>query len=263
MMDGLNADVVTLALAYDIDEISAKSGILPKDWQSRLPNNSSPYTSTIVLLVRQGNPKAIHDWSDLVKPGVAVITPNPKTSGGARWNFLAAWLYGLKANGGNEAKAKDFVATLYKNVPVLDTGARGSTTTFVQRKLGDALITWENEAFLAKQEFAADNLEIVVPSVSILAEPPVALLDANVDRNGNRAAAEAYLQYLYSPDGQRLAAKHYFRPRKLEYASPDDLQRFPKLSLQTIDQAFGGWQTAHARFFADGAIFDQIYAPSR
>jgi sulfate/thiosulfate transport system substrate-binding protein len=263
VIDGLAADVVTLALAYDIDEISAKSGLLPKDWQSRLPFNSSPYTSTIVFLVRKGNPKAIRDWDDLVKQGVSVITPNPKTSGGARWNFLAAWGYTLRKSGGDEAKAKEFVSNLYKNVPVLDTGARGSTTTFVQRKLGDVLIAWENEAFLALDEFKADALEVVVPSVSILAEPPVALVDGNVDRNKTRDVAEAYLQYLYSPDGQRLAAKHFYRPRKPEYAAAEDVARLPKLDLFTIDQVFGGWTKAQALYFSDGGVFDQLYAPGK
>jgi sulfate/thiosulfate transport system substrate-binding protein len=259
VIDGLAADVVTLALAYDIDEIAAKGGLLPKDWQSRLPNNSAPYTSTIVFLVRQGNPKAIRDWDDLVKNGVSVITPNPKTSGGARWNFLGAWGYALKKSGGDEAAAKEFVSKLYKNVPVLDTGARGSTTTFVQRKLGDVLIAWENEAFLATQEFASDRLEIVVPSVSILAEPPVAVVAANVEKNKTRDLAVAYLEYLYSPDGQRLAAKHFYRPRKPEHAAPEDVARLPKLDLFTIDDVFGGWERAQAQYFADGGIFDQIY----
>jgi sulfate/thiosulfate transport system substrate-binding protein len=263
VIDGLNADVVTLALAYDIDEISARAGLLPANWQARLPNNSSPYTSTIVFLVRKDNPKAIKDWGDLVKPGIAVITPNPKTSGGARWNFLAAWGYALRQAGGDEAQAKEFVAALFKNVPVLDTGARGSTTTFVQRKLGDVLITWENEAFLAKEEFPSDGLQIVVPSLSILAEPPVALLDRNADRNGNRELAEAYLQALYGPDGQRLAAKHYYRPSRPEYAAAADIARFPTLEMITIDGAFGGWGAAQAKFFADGGLFDQIYAPAR
>jgi sulfate/thiosulfate transport system substrate-binding protein len=262
VIDGLAADVVTLALAYDIDEIAAR-GLLPKDWQSRLPNNSAPYTSTIVFLVRQGNPKAIRDWDDLVKNGVSVITPNPKTSGGARWNFLGAWGYALKKSGGDEAAAKEFVSKLYKNVPVLDTGARGSTTTFVQRKLGDVLIAWENEAFLATQEFASDRLEIVVPSVSILAEPPVAVVAANVEKNKTRDLAVAYLEYLYSPDGQRLVAKHYYRPRKPEYAAPEDVARLPKLDLFTIDDVFGGWERAQSQYFADGGIFDQIYTPGR
>jgi len=263
VIDGLQADVVTLALAYDIDEIAEKGKLLPKDWQTRLPFNSAPYTSTIVFLVRDGNPKGIKDWGDLVKDGVSVITPNPKTSGGARWNFLAAWGYALRANGGDQAKAKEFISRLFKNVPVLDTGARGSTTTFVQRKLGDVLITWENEAFLAKDEFKTDNLQIIVPSISILAEPPVALVDVNADRNKNRELAEAYLQYLYSADGQRLAAKHFYRPRKPEFAAPEDVARLPKLELFTIDEQFGGWGKAQAEFFADNGVFDQIYAPVR
>lgn len=263
VIDGLAADVVTLALAYDIDEIAAKAGLMPADWQKRLPNNSSPYTSTIVFLVRKGNPKGIKDWGDLAKPGIAVITPNPKTSGGARWNFLAAWGYALRNAGGDEAKAKEFVSAMFKNVPVLDTGARGSTTTFVQRKLGDVLITWENEAFLAREEFPSDDLQMVVPSLSILAEPPVALVDRNVDRNGTRDVAQAYLEALYGPDGQRLAAKNFYRPVKPEYADAADLARFPKLEMITVDGAFGGWGAAQAKFFADGGVFDQIYAPVR
>ena len=263
VIDGLAADVVTLALAYDIDEIGNRTSLLPKDWQSRLPDNSSPYTSTIVFLVRKGNPKAIRDWDDLVKQGVSVITPNPKTSGGARWNFLAAWGYALRKSGGDEAKAKEFVAKLFKNVPVLDTGARGSTTTFVQRKLGDVLIAWENEAFLALREFPADGLEIVVPSVSILAEPPVALVEGNADRNKTRDVAEAYLQYLYSPAGQRIAAKHFYRPRKPEYAAAEDVARLPKLDLFNIDDVFGGWDKAQAVYFSDKGVFDQIYAPGK
>ncbi len=263
VIDGLAADVVTLALAYDIDEIAKVGGLLPADWQKRLPNNSSPYTSTIVFLVRKGNPKAIKDWSDLVKPGISVITPNPKTSGGARWNFLAAWGYSLKQNGGDEAKAKEFISALFKNVPILDTGARGSTTTFVQRKMGDVLITWENEAFLAKEEFAGDDLEIVVPSLSILAEPPVAVVDRNVDKDGNREVAEAYLRALYERDGQRIAAKHFYRPSNPQLADAADVARFPKLEMITIDGTFGGWGAAQAKFFADGGVFDQIYAPTR
>jgi len=263
VIDGLAADVVTLALAYDIDEISNIGKLLPADWQKRLPNNSSPYTSTIVFLVRKGNPKAIKDWSDLVKPGTSVITPNPKTSGGARWNFLAAWGYALKQNGGDEGKTKEFISALFKNVPVLDTGARGSTTTFVQRKLGDVLITWENEAFLAKQEFASDEMEIIVPSLSILAEPPVAVVDRNVDKNGNREVAQAYLEALYGADGQRIAAKHFYRPSKPELADPADMARFPKLEMITVDGTFGGWGAAQSKFFADGGVFDQIYAPTR
>jgi sulfate/thiosulfate-binding protein len=263
VIDGLQADVLTLALAYDIDEIAARTGWLPKDWQARLPNNSAPYTSTIVFLVRKGNPKAIGDWGDLVKPGVQVITANPKTSGGARWDFLAAWAYALKHNDGDEAKARAFVNALYRNVPVLDTGARGATTTFAQRGIGDVLITWENEAFLARREFANKDLRIVVPSMSILAEPPVALVDTWADRHGTRAVAEAYLRDLFSPAGQELAAKYFFRPAEPEAVSPDTLARFPKLELVTVDAVFGGWKAAQAKFFADGAIFDQIYTPVR
>ncbi len=258
VIDGLGADVVTLALAADIDAIAAKTGKIPADWQKRLPHNSSPYTSTIVFLVRKGNPKGIRDWSDLVKPGVAVITPNPKTSGGARWNFLAAWGYGLKAFNGDEAKTKDFVALIYKNAPVLDTGARGSTITFAQRGLGDVLVAWENDAFLALQEFGKDQFEIVAPSLSILAEPPVALVDANVDAKGTRKVAEAYLEYLYTPAAQKLIAKNYLRPTSPEDADKDDLARFPKLELITVDKTFGGWKSAQAKFFADGGVFDDI-----
>ena len=227
MIDGLEADVVTLALAADIDAIAAKTGKIPADWQKRLPNNSAPYTSTIVFLVHKGNPKGIHDWDDLAKPGVSVITPNPKTSGGARWNYLAAWAYGEKKFGGDEAKTKDFVAAIYKNAPVLDTGARGSTITFAQRGLGDVLIAWENDAFLASEEFGKDQFEIVAPSLSILAEPPVSVVDANVDAKGTRKQAEAYLQFLYSPAAQAIIAKNYFRPAHPEFADPDDLKRFP------------------------------------
>jgi sulfate transport system substrate-binding protein len=263
VIDGLDADVVTLALAADIDAIAAKTGKIPADWQKRLPDASAPYTSTIVFLVRAGNPKGIKDWGDLVKPGVEVITPNPKTSGGARWNYLAAWGYALDQNGNDEAKAKQFVGDLYRNVPVLDTGARGSTTTFAQREIGDVLITWENEAFLAFQEFGADKFEIVVPSESILAQPPVAVVDGNVDAKGTRKVAEAYLQFLYSPEGQKLAAKHYYRPIDASAADPADIARFPKLALFNIDDAkFGGWPKAQATHFADGGIFDQIYRPS-
>ncbi len=258
VIDGLPADVVTLALAADIDAVAAKSGKIPADWQKRLPHNSSPYTSTIVFLVRKGNPKGIHDWTDLAKPGVSVITPNPKTSGGARWNFLAAWGYGLKAFGGDEAKTKDFVTGIYKNAPVLDTGARGSTITFAQRGLGDVLIAWENDAFLAFQEFGKDQFEIVAPSLSILAEPPVALVDGNVDAKGTRKVAEAYLNYLYTPEAQKLIAKNYLRPATPEAADKDDLARFPKIELITVDQTFGGWKAAQAKFFADGGVFDGI-----
>lgn len=262
VIDGLEADVVTLALAYDIDAISEKAKLIPADWQKRLPGNSSPYTSTIVFLVRQGNPKGIKDWDDLAKPGISVITPNPKTSGGARWNYLAAWGYALKKPGGNEQTAKDFVAKLYKNVPVLDSGARGSTTTFVQRGIGDVLVTWENEAFLAAKEFGAGKVQIVVPSVSILAEPPVALIDKNADKHGTRVAAQAYLEYLYTPEGQEIAAKNYYRPRLDTVAAKYDRQ-FPKVNLFTIDEVFGGWQKAQKTHFADEGVFDRIYTPDR
>ena len=258
VIDGLAADVVTLGLAADIDAIAAKTGKIPADWQKRLPNNASPYTSTIVLLVRKGNPKGIHDWDDLARPGVSVITPNPKTSGGARWNFLAAWGYGLKAFGGDEAKTKNFVTAIYRNAPVLDTGARGSTITFAQRGLGDVLIAWENDAFLAFQEFGKDQFEIVAPSQSILAEPPVSLVDGNVDAKGTRKIAEAYLDYLYTPAAQKLIAKNYLRPSSPEYADREDLARFPKLALITVDGTFGGWKKAQATFFADGGVFDDI-----
>jgi len=254
--DGLEADVVTLALAYDIDAIAEKSGKLPADWQKRLPHNASPYTSTIVFLVRKGNPKAIRDWGDLVKPGVEVITPNPKTSGGARWNYLAAWGYALK-QGGGEAAARDFVGRLLKNVPVLDTGARGSTNTFVQRGIGDVLLAWENEAFLSINELGPDKFEIVVPSVSILAEPPVAVVDAVAKKHGTEQVARAYLEYLYSPVGQQLAARHYYRPIKPELADPRDVARFPKVNFIRIDD-LGGWQAAQKKHFADGGTFDQL-----
>lgn len=260
VIDGLEADVVTLALAYDIDQMHALAGLVPADWQRRLPHNSAPYTSTIVFLVRKGNPKGIRDWDDLVRPGVSVITPNPKTSGGARWNYLAAWAYALRRDG-SEAAAQDFVARLYRNVPVLDSGARGSTNTFVQREIGDVLLAWENEAFLAVEELGPDRVDIVVPSLSILAEPPVTVIDKNVDRRGTRAVAEAYLRYLYSPEGQRLAAKHYYRPVAPEHADPADLARFPEVELITIDEVFGGWQNAQRAHFDDGGTFDQIYRP--
>jgi sulfate/thiosulfate-binding protein len=258
VIDGLPADVVTLGISADIDAIATKTGKIPADWQKRLPNNSSPYTSTIVLLVRKGNPKGIHDWNDIVKPGVSVITPNPKTSSGARWNFLAAWGYGLKTFNGDEAKTKEFVTGIYKNAPVLDTGARGSTITFAQRGLGDVLIAWENDAFLAFQEFGKDQFEIVTPSQSILAEPPVSLVDGNVDAKGTRKVAEAYLNYLYTPEAQKLIAKNYLRPASPQYADKDDLARFPKIDLITVDGTFGGWPKAQAKFFADGGVFDQI-----
>ena len=262
VIDGLDADVVTLALAADIDAI-AKAGRLSPAWQKRLANNSTPYSSTIVFLVRKGNPKQIRDWDDLVKPGIQVITPNPKTSGGARWNYLAAWAYGAAKSNGDERKAQAFVTSLYRNVPVLDTGARGATTTFVQREIGDVLIAWENEAFLALEELGKDQFEIVVPSLSIKAEPPVAVVDANVDRKGTRKLAEAYLDFLYSPVGQKLAAKHFFRPTKPEFADPADLTRFPKLNMVSIDDPqFGGWAKVQAQHFAEGRIFDQIYKPT-
>ncbi|RXF75121.1 sulfate ABC transporter substrate-binding protein [Hansschlegelia zhihuaiae] len=261
VIDGLNADVVTLALAADIDAIAKASGKLPADWQKRLPHNSSPYTSTIVFLVRKGNPKAIKDWDDLVKPDVQVITPNPKTSGGARWNYLAAWAFAREKNGGDDAKAKAFVGDLFKHVPVLDSGARGSTTTFAQREIGDVLLAWENEAFLSFKEFGEDKFEIVYPSISILAEPPVALVDANVDKNGTRKQAEAYLNLLYDREGQRLAAKHFYRPIKPELADKEDVARFKDLKLVTIEKDFGGWAKAQGEHFGDGGSFEQIYRP--
>ncbi len=260
VIDGLDADIVTLALGYDIDAI-ADAGLLPKDWQSRLPNNSSPYTSTIVFLVKKGNPKGIKDWNDLVKPGVQVITPNPKTSGGARWNYLAAWAYAMQANGNDEAKAKEFVAQLLKNVPVLDSGARGATVTFTQREIGDVLLAWENEAYLSLQEFGADKFEIVVPSLSILAEPPVAVVDKVVDRKGTRKVAEAYLQFLYTREGQEIAAKNFYRPRSPELAA-QYAGRFADVKLVTIDQ-FGGWRAAQQKHFSDGGVFDQIFQKGR
>lgn len=263
VIDGLAADVVTLALAADIDQIASSSGKIPANWQSRLPHNSSPYTSTIVLLVRKGNPKGIRDWGDLIKPGVQVITPNPKTSGGARWNYLAAWGYALKEHEGDPRKAQDFVTRLFRNVPVLDTGARGSVTTFVQRGIGDVLISWENEAFLAINELGKDKFEIVVPSISILAEPPVSVVDGNVDARGTRKVAEAYLNFLYSPTGQRLAAKHYYRPVLPQHADPADLKRFPKLKLLTIGGDFRGWTREQATHFNDGGIFDQIFEAAK
>ena len=259
VIDGLDADVVTLALAFDIDAIADKAKLLPPDWQKRLPLNSTPYTSTIVFLVRKGNPKAIKDWDDLAKPGVSVITPNPKTSGGAQWNYLAAWEYGKRRFGG-EDKARDFVTRIYKNVPVLDSGARGSTTTFVERGVGDVFISWENEAFLAQKELGPNKFEIVVPSLSILAEPPVAVVDKNVDRKGTRKVAEAYLEYLYSDEGQEIAARNYYRPTNAKVAGKYAGQ-FPKVALFTINDAFGGWQKAAKTHFADGGTFDQIYKP--
>jgi sulfate/thiosulfate-binding protein len=258
VIDGLAADVVTLALAYDIDEIAEKAKLLPADWQKRLPHNSAPYTSTIVFLVRKGNPKKIKDWDDLVKPGIAVVTPNPKTSGGARWNYLAAWGYALKQNNNDQAKAKQFIAALYKNVSVLDSGARGATTTFVERGIGDVLISWENEAFLAIKELGPGKFDLIAPSVSILAEPPIALVDKVVDKKGTRKVAEAYLQYWYTPEAQEIAAKNFYRPIDAKVAQKYAAQ-FPKLTLFTIEDVFGGWQHAQKTHFADGGIFDQIY----
>ena len=256
MIDGLQADVVTLALAYDIDAI-VKKGLIAKDWQARLPQNSSPYTSTIVFLVRKGNPKAIKDWDDLIKSGVSVITPNPKTSGGARWNYLAAWGFALKKFG-SEDKAREFVGNIYKNVPVLDTGARGSTVTFVERGVGDVLLAWENEAFLAVKEFGKDKFEIVAPSVSILAEPPVTIVDTVADKKGTRAAAEAYLKYWYTKEGQEIAARNFYRPRDAGIAKKYE-SSFAKVDLFTIDEVFGGWTKAQTEHFTDGGVFDKIY----
>jgi sulfate transport system substrate-binding protein len=261
VIDGLDADVVTLALAYDIDAV-AQHGLIAQDWQKRLPHGSAPYNSTIVFLVRKGNPKGIHDWNDLIKPGVSVITPNPKTSGGARWNYLAAWGYALKQPGGSDATAKEFLGKLFKNVPVLDSGARGATTTFVERGIGDVLLAWENEAILAIKELGPDKFEIVVPSISILAQPPVAVVDKVVDRHGTRKVAEAYLQYLYTDEGQEIAAKNHYRPISKAIAQKYAAQ-FPKVNLFTIDDVFGGWTRAQKTHFADGGSFDQIYQPGR
>lgn len=279
VIDGLEADVVTLALAYDIDAIAEKTGKFPSDWQSRLPHNSSPYTSTIVFLVRKGNPKNIKDWNDLVKPGIEIITPNPLTSGGARWNYLAAWAYVLKQELGDlakikdpayakeveaaQAKAKAYITQLYKQVPVLDSGARGSTNTFVRNGIGDVFLSWENEAFLAIEELGPDQFDIVVPSLSILAEPPVTLVDKNAEKHGTTEVAKAYLEYLYSPAGQKLAAKHYYRPNIPRHADPADLARFPKVELVTIDEVFGGWQNAQKTHFNEGGVFTQIYTPGK
>ncbi len=262
VIDGLDADVVTLALAYDIDAIAQKGKLLPADWQKRLPENSTPYTSTYVFLVRKGNPWKIHDWSDLVKPGIQVVTPNPKTSGGARWAYLAAWAYALKAPGGNPDKAKAFVQALYKHVPVLDTGARGATTTFVQRGIGDVQLTWENEAYLALKEYGADKFEIIYPKRSILAEPPVALVDKNVDRHGTRKVADAYLHFLYTKEAQEIEAKNFYRPRDPAVLKAYAKQ-FPAIPMVTVDEVFGGWQKAQQVHFADGGVFDQIYKPGR
>lgn len=261
VIDGFGADVVTLALAYDIDAIAQKAHLLPPDWQSRLPDHSAPYTSTIVFLVRKGNPKGIKDWNDLAKPGIAVITPNPKTSGGARWNYLAAWGYALKKFGG-EQKAREFVGSLYKNVPVLDTGARGATTTFVQRRIGDVLVGWEDEALLTLHGSSKGDFELVVPSLSILAEPPVAWIDRTVNKNGTRDLAEAYLRYLYTPEGQTIAATHFYRPRLAEVADKF-AATFPKLTLFTIDEVFGGWEAAQKAHFDEGGIFDQLQRANR
>ncbi len=258
IIDGLDADVATLALAYDVDQLQEKGKLIPKDWQKRLAHNSSPYTSTIVLLVRKGNPKNIKDWDDLVKPGVSVITPNPKTSGGARWNYLAAWAYAQKHDGGDEAKTKEFIGKLFKNVPVLDTGARGSTTTFVERGIGDVLLAWENEAFLAQKELGVGKFEIVVPSLSILAEPPVTVVDKFAKKHGTEAVSKAYLEYLYTEEGQEIAAKNYYRPTLASVAKKYESQ-FPKVNFVKIDDDFGGWQVAQKKHFSDGGTFDQIY----
>jgi sulfate transport system substrate-binding protein len=258
VIDGLEADVVTLALAYDVDAIAEKSGRIARDWQKRLPDNSTPYTSTVVFVVRKGNPRGIKDWDDLVKPGTVVVAPNPKTSGGARWVYLAAWGQALQRSGGDAAKAREYVTRLYKNVPVLDSGARGSTTTFAQRGVGHVLVSWENEAYLLVNELGRDKFEIVNPTTSILAEPPVAVVDRNVDKHGTRAIAEAYLKFLYTPEAQALAAQHHYRPRDAKAAATAPL---PAIKLFTIDQVFGGWQKAQATHFADGATFDQIYQP--
>ena len=262
VIDGLQADVVTLALAYDVDQIAERGGLLPADWQRRLPDNSSPYTSTIVLLVRQGNPKGIRDWGDLAKPGMSVVTPNPKTSGGARWNYLAAWAWALRQPGGNDASAEAFVTKLYRNVPVLDAGARGATTTFVERGIGDVLIAWENEALLAIEELGPGKFEVVAPSISILAEPPVAVVDKVAARRGTRAVAQAYLEYLYTEAGQEIAARHFYRPRTRSVADKYAGQ-FPRMTLVTVDEVFGGWKKANSAHFAEGALFDRIYQPGR
>jgi sulfate/thiosulfate-binding protein len=260
VIDGLQADIVTLALSYDIDSISERAHLLPANWQTRLPNNSTPYTSTIVFLVRKGNPKHIKDWDDLVKQGVSVITPNPKSSGGARWSYLAAWGYALKKNNNDDKKAQEFVTKLYKNVPVLDSGARGSTTTFVQRGIGDVLLSWENEAFLAQNELGKDKFEVVTPTISILAEPPVSVVDKVAAKHGTSEAAKAYLEFLYTEEGQEIGAKNYYRPR-LEKIAAKYADRFPKLQLFTVDELFGGWQKAQKRHFDDGGVFDKIYTP--
>lgn len=262
VIDGGKADIVTLALAADIDSIAAKGRLLPENWQSRLPENSSPYTSTIVFVVRKGNPKQVHDWPDLIREGVRVITPDPKSSGGARWNYLAAWGWALKKNGGDEGKARAYVAALYKHVPILDSGARGATITFTQRNQGDVLLAWENEAYLSLKEFGADKFEIVAPSMSILAEPPVVVVDRNAARDGVTKAAEAFLKYLYTPEAQEIIAQHYYRPRNAEVAKKYT-DRFAKIELFTIDEVFGGWKKAQAKHFADKGIFDQIQKENR
>jgi sulfate transport system substrate-binding protein len=258
VIDGLGADVVTLALAYDIDALAAQGGLIPKNWQTRLPDNSTPYTSTIVFLVRKGNPKHIRDWNDLVRPGIAVITPSPKTSGGARWNYLAAWAWALKQPGGSDATAEVFVKKLYQNVPVLDAGSRGATVTFVERGIGDVLLAWENEAYLAVKQLGPDKFDVVAPSLSILAEPPVSIVDKVVDKHGTRRLALEYLRYLYSKEGQEIVAKHFYRPRDPEIAAKY-AQQFPNMSLVTIDGTFGGWAKAQATHFADNGTFDRIY----
>jgi sulfate transport system substrate-binding protein len=262
VIDGLDADVVTLALAYDVDALWQRGKLIPQDWQKRLPNNSAPYYSTVVLVVRKGNAKQIKDWDDLVKPGVSVITPNPKTSGGARWNYLAVWGYALKKFGGDETRTRDFVAQVFKNAPVLDTGARGATTTFVQRGIGDVLIAWESEALLTIKESGKGEFELVAPSLSILAEPPVTWVDKVVSRHGTQAIAQAYLEYLYSPEGQEIAARHYYRPR-LDAVAQKYANTFPKVNLFTIDEVFGGWQKAQKTHFNDGGVFDQIQSANR
>ena len=262
VIDGLDGDVVTLALAYDIDEIATRAKLLPSDWQKRLPHNSSPYTSTIVFLVRKGNPKGIRDWNDLARQGVSVITPNPKTSGGARWNYLAAWAYALRQPGGSETKAREFVAQLYRNVPVLDSGARGALTTFAERGIGDVFVSWENVALLAVKELGQEKFDVVFPSLSILAEPPVALVDRNADRKGTRATAQAYLEFLYTPEAQEIVARNHYRPIDKAVAAKY-AKEFPNLKMVTIDEAFGGWGKAQATHFADGGVFDQIYTPGR
>jgi len=262
VIDGLQADIVTLALAYDIDVIAEKAKLLPADWQKRFPNNSTPYTSTIVFLVRKGNPKHLKDWEGLVKPGVAVITPNPKSSGGARWSYLAAWGFALKKYGNDEKKAQEFVTKLYKNVPVLDSGARGSTTTFVQRGIGDVLLSWENEAFLALDELGKDKFEVVTPTISILAEPPVAVVEKIAAKHGTSEVAKAYLDFLYTEQGQEIGAKHYYRPR-LDKVAAKYSAKFQKVQFFTVDEVFGGWKKAQKRHFDDGGVFDQIYAPGR